>query len=129
MNRVLVAAVAIVVAACSGAGGAPPPLAPEPFDPVGTYAFEAMAEGQTIPGEITIERVANGFGGMVTPEVGPPPVPIRTVSVAGRQVTISGDAGGQDLIIVIDVAQDGSFTGTWAVGGDGGDLKGQKLET
>jgi len=117
----------MAVAAC-GSSAPPEPPAPAPFDPVGTYTFETTVEGQPITGTVVIERTSTGFGGMITPEVGPPPIPVIGVVTDGRRVTITGDAEGEDLLIIIEVAEDGSYTGTWALGFDGGELVGRKVE-
>jgi hypothetical protein len=113
-------------AACSygTSGGTPAPVS---LDPVGTYTFETSFDGQAITGEIIITGSKGAYGGSVEPDVGPPPVPITEVTVSGWEITLTADAGGEVLIIVMTFTGN-SYTGSWALGLDSGELKGEKVE-
>ncbi len=124
MTRLIVAATVLTTLGCAGGVATPP--APKPLDPVGTYTFVSAFQGQPIDGVIVIEARQQGFGGMITPHVGPPPVPITSVTVAARSITIQGDAGGELLVLILEVAEDGTYTGTWSLGMDGGTMTGKK---
>jgi hypothetical protein len=97
------------------------------LDPVGVYNFEASFEGQMINGRIVIRGEPGSYTGMVEPTTGPPPVEIYSVSVEGQVMTIFGDAGGEDLVITLTFVGN-TYTGTWALGFDSGELSGSRVE-
>ena len=132
MRTVALTVALVLGVACAsgtaGSPGAPPePAPPPPLDPVGTYAFETSFEGQTISGKIFITGSPGAYGGSVEPEIGPPPVPITGVTVSGQEITLTADAGGEELTIVM-VFTGKSYTGTWMLAFDSGELRGEKIE-
>lgn len=116
---------ALVVAAC--ARGAATPPAPAPLDPTGTFSFETTFQGQAITGQIIVRGEAGQYTGSVEPDAVAPPVEIYSVQVEGQQMTVVGDAGGEDLVITMTFTGD-TYTGTWVLGFDGGDIKGARVQ-
>ncbi len=146
MKRVSAACLALTVlglAACSSGGtttesptqapapaDAPPPAPAqqEALDPVGTYTFSTTFQGMTVSGRIIIRGEPENYTGMVEPTEGPPPVEIYAVMVEGQKITVYADAGGDDLIMTMEFAGGSSYTGSWMLGFDGGELTGEKVE-
>ncbi len=123
MRQLILLSTAVGIAACTGA-----PEPPAPYDAVGTYLFEAEIEGQPVTGSMTVERGPDGeYRGIVTPDWGQPPMPILSVLVVDRTVTINADADGEDLVVVMTIAEDGTLTATWSVGDQGGEATGRKV--
>lgn len=106
----------------------PPPAQPEALDPVGTYTFTTTYQGMEVSGKVYIRGEPDNYTGLVEPTEGPPPIEIYSVMVEGQTITVYGDAGGDDLIFVMEFAGGSSYTGTWSVGFEGGDLAGEKVE-
>lgn len=103
-------ATALLAACASGPSG------PPPYDPVGTYEFTAMAEGQTITGTMTIEADEDGYTGILRAETVPmPPAPIAAVEVVDQTVTILAD-GPEGLLTIALTVTDTGLEGTWAMG-------------
>ncbi|NIM52270.1 MAG: hypothetical protein GTN62_13355 [Gemmatimonadales bacterium] len=126
----LLLAVGAAVGCASGTAGAPPATAepePEAVDPVGTYSFETTYQGQTVTGRIVITKTGESFGGVLEPDAGPPPVDIYRVTVDGQEMTVIGDAGGEDLVITMTFTGD-TYTGSWVLGFDSGELKGERIK-
>jgi hypothetical protein len=98
------------------------------MDPLGTYSFSTTYQGMTVAGKIYIQGEPDNYTGLVEPSEGPPPVEIYAVTVEGQKITVYGDAGGDDLIMTMEFAGGTTYTGTWMVGFDGGDMTGEKLE-
>jgi hypothetical protein len=68
------------------------------------------------------------FEGVILPDQGPPPMPIIDVTFEEREMTIVGDAGGEELFIVLTFDEDGeTFTGNWMIGFDGAPVTGQRV--
>lgn len=131
----------VALAACSSGGSTaeapaqapapaeapPPPAQPEALDPLGTYTFSATYQGMTIPGRINVSGEPENYTGLIEAE-GQPPVEIYSVMVEGQKITVYGDAGGDDLIMTMEFAAGSSFTGTWMLGFDGGEMTGEKIQ-
>ena len=105
----------------------PPPAQQEALDPLGTYTFSATYQGMTIPGQVIVRGEPENYTGMIEAE-GQPPVEIYSVMVEGQKITVYGDAGGDDLIMTMEFAGGSSFTGTWMLGFDGGEMTGEKIQ-
>ena len=104
------AAMTLLAACASGPSG------PPPYDPVGTYEFTAVAEGQTITGTMTIEAEVDGYTGILRAVTIPmPPAPIASVEVVDQTVTILADGPEGPLTIALTVTETG-LEGTWAMG-------------
>lgn len=113
-RRVPVALIAAALAAACASG----PSGPPPFDPVGTYSYTAMVDGQNLPGSMTIEAADDGYAGRIMSDFFPT-IPITAVTVVDQAVTI--EATGPDGPLVIEfVAVEGALGGTWAMGEQGG---------
>ena len=105
-----------ILAATTLAACASGPSGPPPYDPVGTYEFAAMAEGQRITGTMTIEEDEDGYTGILRAASVPmPPAPISAVEVVDQTVTIHADGPEGPLIIALTVSETG-LEGTWAMG-------------
>ena len=105
-----------ILAATTLAACASGPSGPPPYDPVGTYEFAAMAEGQRITGTMTIEADEDGYTGILRAASVPmPPAPISAVEVVDQTVTIHADGPEGPLIIALTVSETG-LEGTWAMG-------------
>ena len=131
-----VLAVGCVVMACApraemaASEAAPAPQAPPPpaaVDPVGTYNFSTIFQGGPLTGRIVIRGEPGRYTGMLTPASGPGPVTIYSLSVEGQTMTLFGDADGDDLIVTMTFTGD-SYTGTWALGFDGGEMSGSRVK-
>ncbi len=123
----LVLAVAGIVIACASKAevDAPAP-APTPLDPVGSYSFSTVYQGEPTTGRIVIRGAPGNYTGIVEPTSGPPPVEIYAVTVEGQQVRILADAGGEDLMITMTFTGD-RYTGSWVLGFDSGELSGSRI--
>ena len=119
-----VLASSVVLAACS----AGTPEAPAPWSPVGTYEFTTVAQGTTVGGTMNITETAGVLAGLITvdPGMGIPPMPAETIEVAGNEVTITADVGGDVIFMQLLFAEDDTFDGSWTMSGDGGDTSGRK---
>ena len=111
----LTLAATTLLAACASGPSGPPP-----YDPVGTYEFTAVAEGQTITGTMTIEAEVDGYTGILRAVTIPmPPAPIASVEVVDQTVTIIADGPEGPLTIALTVTDTG-LEGTWAMGDGAG---------
>ena len=111
----------VILAATTLAACASGPSGPPPFDPVGTYEFTAVANGQSITGTMTIEEGEDGYTGVIRNVTMPlPPAPITSVQVIDQLLTIQ--AAGPEGPLLIELAiTDTGLEGTWAMGdGSGG---------
>jgi hypothetical protein len=122
----LAAILTLVACATSPGGEALTPAPPAPLEPVGSYTFSSVFEGQPIAGTIVIRATEDGYTGLVDPKNGPPQVPVYAVTVEGQTMTLFGDAGGDDLVITMEFTGD-RFTGSWVVGFDGGEISGMRV--
>ena len=109
--RLLAVTLATTLVACASGPSGPPP-----YDPVGSYEFTAMVEGQNITGTMTIEADEDGYTGILRAASVPmPPAPISAVEVVDQTVTIHADGPEGPLIIALTVTETG-LEGTWAMG-------------
>src|SRR5688572_17002508 len=100
MKRVLFApALLLLVTACSStpepqATPAPQPTvtpAPPAFNAIGQFDFVTTVQGDQVTGVIEIVRLDGGaLGGKMTTSA-TPDLPLRTVTIDGRKVTIESD--------------------------------------
>ena len=103
------------------------PRAPAPYDPVGHYTFATTIDGFDVTGSMTIERSATGeLGGVVTPDWGEPLMPITSVHVVDRTVTLNAAADAGELVVVMEILDDGTMTATWSLGDQAGQATGRK---
>jgi hypothetical protein len=99
----------LLVGACAGA------RQPPRFEPVGTYSFSTEANGQAIPGTLTIRRDEQGLRATLATGM-LPELSISQVAVEGRRLQLRQDIGMGALAMELEFAQDYSFTGRWALG-------------
>lgn len=126
MRALAATAAAVVLIAGCASGGAQPMNEPAPWTPVGTFEFSTTVQGMGIGGTMEIAGQGDMLTGMISvdPALGLPPLPMQTVEVAGREVTITADAGGEPVFMVLMFSDDDTFTGEWSMSGDGGDVTG-----
>ena len=106
----------------AGAALAQAPAAParhstsQTLNPVGTYEVSFVRNGEASTGVLTI---AGEHGGSLTGslEAHGHSIPLPTVSVAGREVTLRDST---DLSITLTIPESGALTGKWAGHGDSG---------
>ena len=128
MRRVssLIVGMALVACGTTPGGTARAPAPPAPLDPVGTYSFSSVYQGEPITGTVVIRATETGYSGLVDPESGAPQVPIYAVTVEDQTMTVFGDAGGDDLVLTLKFTGD-RFTGSWMVGFEGGEITGARV--
>lgn len=121
------AAAVVAIAACSGGMSAADE--PAPWSPAGTYNFTTTVQGMTVGGTMTVTDTDGVLGGIIEPDpaAGVPPIPFETAELAGNELTVTADAGGEVLFMVLTFAEDDSFDGSWSMAGDGGDVTGTKV--
>ena len=122
------AAAVVLMAGCASVGGQVA-SEPAPWTPVGTYEFSTTIQGMGVGGTMEIAGQGNRFTGTirVDPAMGLPALPMQAVEVAGREVTITADAGGELVFMVLTFTDDNTFTGEWSMSGDGGDVTGVRI--
>lgn len=95
-------------------------------DPVGMYDVNLTAQGNPMAVNARIEKKADGtWGGQVTGDA-IPPLPIKSVTVAGNSVklVVTAPDGGDAFISMILVGDD--VTGDWSMTGDGSTITGKR---
>lgn len=103
---------------------AAPARAASAVDPVGTYDFNFIRDGEAGSGVLIISGETGGsLKG--TLEVHGQVMSLGTVTVAGRSVTLR-DAS--DLSITLTFEESGTVTGKWSGHGDSGDLTAVKRQ-
>lgn len=130
------ALVLFLLAACASSSreavpASPPPtaeprVAPAPvLDPVGDFEFATMTpDGTTVNGAISIRGTAGAYTGSI--DAGAQGnFPIKSVVVSGQTVTINAEHPQGPLDLRLTFVAD-SFTGSWQLGTDGGELTGKR---
>lgn len=128
-------ALALVATACSssstagGAGAAPAPamVAAPAVNPVGRWAVALTAQGQAL--EATLElRQLNGaeYGGNITSAMFPP-VAISKATLMGTVMRVTFVAPTGDEASMSLTFEGDTFTGEWAMPGDGSRLSGRRI--
>jgi hypothetical protein len=97
------------------------------LDPVGTYTFATTFQGAEISGQVIIRGEPGSYTGMVEPTTGPTAVEIYSVTVEGQTLTLYADAGGEDLVMTMTFAGGDSYTGSWMLGFDSGEVTGERV--
>ena len=94
-------------------------------DPVGSYEFSTVVDGQTVTGTVHIEGAPLSYRGRIVTAMFPE-MPITSVNVQANVVNVVASMGGGDVLI--RMVMDGmNFKGTWAVESDSGEITGRKL--
>lgn len=123
-------AMLLLVVGCSSTPEPQTIPAPPAFSAIGTFDFVTMAQGEQVNGVVEIVRLDTGALGGKMSTSATPDLPIKSVTVDGRKVTIESevpDAGA--LVIVLNFEPDhNTFTGSWSLSavGDSGNLSGKR---
>lgn len=112
---------------------APAPAAPataadtaKDIDPVGTYTVYLTAQGNAMTTTTRIDKKdGGGYTGTITAD-GIPPLPVTSVSVAGKKVkfTLTAPDGSEAWIEMMVNGED--LTGEWGMANDGSKITGKK---
>jgi hypothetical protein len=94
-------------------------------DPVGTFDYSTVFQGQDASGTITITSSGGKYGGEMTISLAPDAMPITEVKVEGDRVTVDSVAPDGAVQTVLQFSGD-DFTGEWHYGGMTGALKGKR---
>lgn len=107
-----------------------PAAQPAAVDPVGTFDFSTTVEGMgAVAGTITIQKATTGTGytGSISTNV-TEPLSIRTVTVDGQRITVSGDTPDGPLTFTMDFKGD-DFSGNWSLSGMTGTHTGKRRKS
>jgi hypothetical protein len=129
---------ALLCAAGAGAAEQPPaqattaaqqPAAARPttaaLDPVGSYEFTTVVDGQTVTGTMHIEGTPGAYKGRIITTVFPE-IPVVGATVESNIINVKASMPDGELII--SMMMDGmNFKGNWALGSDSGEFNGKKL--
>ena len=118
MKRML-AALVLFLAACATA-----PRGPAPLNPLGMFEFQTMVNGGPVSGSLEVTGQAGAYAGFIRTSV-TPDIPITAVRVSGQEMVVTGDTGDGPVTINLVFSGD-TFTGRWALNGDGGDITGRR---
>jgi len=110
----------------AGCGPDSETLARAGVDPVGTFEFTLIDDGERIPGGMEISGTAGAYGGRIYAE-GRPDGTISTVTTGGNQVTVTVDFPGMILLARLEFDGD-SFSGDWSMRGEGGAVEGLRVD-
>jgi hypothetical protein len=119
MKRMLAAALLLLTAACATA-----PRGPAPLNPVGTFEFLTTVGGNPVSGGMDVTGQPGAYAGTIRTSV-TTDIPITSVAVTGQQMVVTGDTPDGPVTITVTFTGD-TFTGRWALNGDGGDLSGRR---
>jgi hypothetical protein len=134
MKTYLMIPAALLFAACASAQTPPAQTtAPAPevkaavaaIDPVGSYEFSTVVDGQTVTGTIHIEGAPAAYKGRIITSAFPE-IPIVGAAVENNVIVARGSMPDGEL--VIRMAMEGAnFKGNWALGSGSGEIAGKKL--
>jgi hypothetical protein len=100
----------------------------KPLDPVGDFEFSTTVDGQTRTGVISITKKEDVLGGKIFTDM-MPELPVSSVKVEGRTVTLNAALPDTDAALVITLTfedDNNKFSGSWSVGADSGTLGGKR---
>jgi hypothetical protein len=124
VRNILALATFVILAGCAGPTGEPDP-APAP-EITGTYTLSTTIQGSPVEGRMRITGEPGDYGGYVyTDFTGE--LPISRVEVDGTAASLTVETPDGPASVRLDFAGD-SFTGEWAAGGDGGTIRGRRVE-
>jgi hypothetical protein len=95
------------------------------IDPVGSYEFATVVDGQTINGTMHIEGTAGNYKGRILTSVFPE-IPVTGASVEANVVSVKASMPDGELTLRM-VMEGMNFKGNWTLGSDGGEFNGKKL--
>ena len=127
MKRTIVPITAALLAVAIGtaAGTAQTPAPAPPVDVVGTFEFTTTVQGQATAGTFVIAKTDNVLGGKILTDM-MPEIPIKSITVEGKKVTIYAELPDGALTIVLEFEDANKFSGHWTLGGDGGAMSGKR---
>ena len=131
------APIVLLLAACASrpvpetpgnTAGAPQPVVQPTsaiVDPVGTYEFTTVVDGQTVTGTMHVEGTPGNYRGRIlTSAFGE--IAIVGASVETNILNLRANMPDGELAIRM-VMEGANFKGNWSVGGQSGDISGKKL--
>jgi hypothetical protein len=133
MKPILAAAIALSLAACAAgtageastpAGGPAAGAQAAAVNPVGTFEFTTMVNGASVNGTLEVMGSPGAYTGRLRTSI-LPEMPVSSASVSGQEMTVLADAPDGTVTIRMTFTGD-TFTGSWALGGDGGALSGRR---
>lgn len=125
MKQMLVPALAALFLAGCASTGTPEPEAPPVMDLAGSYTFTTTAQGMVVSGQMRITGAPGAYQGSAYSDV-TGEIPLRNITVDGNVATVIGDT--PDGPVEIRMVFDGdTFTGSWAMAGDGGAIQGRRV--
>ena len=129
--------IAALLAACASAPDPAPQATTAPqqpaartqttavVDPVGSYEFTTVVDGQTVTGTMHIQGTPGNYKGRILTNVFPE-IPIVGASVETNVINVRANMPEGEL--TLRMVMDGmNFNGNWALGADSGDFSGKKL--
>lgn len=111
---------AVALTACASAGTDEP----ADIDPVGSYALTTEIQGTMVNGRMRIRGEPGAYTGSVYTDI-TGQLPITSLSVEGTRVFITASTPDGPADIRLTFRED-AFTGTWALGPDGGTIQGRR---
>lgn len=118
MTLGLAAAVALTACASAGTDG------PADIDPVGSYTLTTEIQGTTVNGRLRIRGEPGAYTGSIYTDI-TGQLRITSLSVEGAQVLMTASTPDGPADIRLTFRED-AFTGTWALGPDGGAIRGRR---
>jgi hypothetical protein len=104
---------------------APAPAAPAALNPVGRYEFATTVNGSSVTRTLEITGTPGAYAGRLT-STATEPITVSSATVEGQTMTVTAETGTGTLTIHMTFAADGTFTGNWALSGDGAPLTGRR---
>ncbi|HET9441162.1 MAG TPA: hypothetical protein VFO52_13380 [Longimicrobiales bacterium] len=126
--------VALLLGACASAQQQPaqtttaavqPVQSNAAVDPVGTYEFSTVVDGQTVTGTLHVEGTAGNYKGRIVTSVFPE-IPVTSAAAEANVVTVKGSMPDGELNIRM-VMEGANFKGNWTLGAESGEFNGKKL--
>lgn len=122
MKKSIFRVVAVLVLAGCASTGAPEPAV---MDMAGSYTFTTTVQGMGVNGQMRITGTPGSYKGAAYTDV-TGEIPISSVEVEGSRATIVAETPDGPVEIRMVFAGD-TFTGSWALGGDGGSIQGRRV--
>lgn len=104
---------------------APAPVSSAAVDPVGKYEFATTVNGAAVTGTLEVTGTPGAYAGRLT-STATEPIALSGVTVEGQTMTVTAETGNGTLTVRMTFAADGTFTGAWALAGDGAPLTGRR---
>lgn len=126
MKRSITPILAALLAIAIGTTATAQTPAPAPnLDPVGTFEFSTTVQGQTVNGVVTITKTDGVLGGKMMADI-MPEIPLKSVTVEGKKVTLVAETPDGVLTVVMEFEDADKFAGNWTLAGDGGSISGKR---